>query len=321
MALATSAEIHRAAQALRRGELVVFPTETVYGVGAHALDPVAVARIFAAKGRPSDNPLIVHAADRTKARSLVSSWPAMAERLAGHFWPGPLTLVLPRAPNVPNVVTAGLDTVAVRVPSHPIARKLLEDAGVPVAAPSANRSGAPSPTRVEDARTDLGEAVSVYLDGGAATIGLESTVIDLHENRPALLRPGAITRKALEDVVGPVTMPRKGEPARSPGLLHRHYAPRAKLRLVAPAAVARTAADLRAKGLRVAVVAGREDAPRGADTRVPGSRADAEAWARALYSLLRDLDREGYDAVVVEEIPAEGLGEAVLDRLRRAQEP
>lgn len=315
--------IARAAAALVRGELVVFPTETVYGVGANALDAHAVARIFAAKGRPADNPLIVHVPEAADARRLSREWPEAAERLARAFWPGPLTLVLPRDPRVPDITTGGLDTVALRVPSHGVARLLLRAAGVPVAAPSANRSGRPSPTRVADARGDLGEAVSVYLDGGPTEVGVESTVVSLVGERPVLLRPGGLGREDIERVVGPVdvaTEARDGV-ALSPGTKYRHYAPRARVHLAQdPAHLARLAGELSGAGRRVAVVASREHAPVGGHVRVPGSLADADAWARALFALLRDLDAEGFDDVVVESIPEAGVGAAVMNRLRKAAE-
>ena len=311
--------IRRAAEALRRGELVVFPTETVYGLGAHALDPAAVARVFAAKGRPADNPLIVHAADAAAARRLARAWPPAAEALAAAFWPGPLTLVLPRDPAVPDVTTGRLDSVAVRVPDHPVARALLREVDLPVAAPSANRSGRPSPTRVGDAEADLGDAVALYLDGGPTRVGLESTVVSLVGPRPVLLRLGGVPRAALERVAGPLEAAGRDDLARSPGTRYRHYAPRARVHLVAGG---RRELESRAAALegRVAVVAAREDAPEGPHVRVPGARGDAEAWAHALFALLRDLDREGYAHVVVQCIPEEGLGAAVMDRLRRAAE-
>lgn len=314
--------IRLAAEALRRGDLVVFPTETVYGLGAHALDPAAIARVFQAKGRPADNPLIVHVPDAAAARRLARTWPAEADALARAFWPGPLTLVLPRAPHVPDVTTGGLDSVAVRVPDHAVARALLEAAGVPVAAPSANRSGRPSPTRAQDAEADLGAAVAVYVDGGPTRVGLESTVVSLVGPRPVLLRLGGVTKEALERIVGPMEEARKGDLARSPGTRYRHYAPKARVHLVhggrreLEAALARLAAD----GSRVALVAAREDAPTGLHVRVPGGLREPEAWARALFALLRDLDEDGYRHVVVQAIPEDGIGAAVMDRLRRAAE-
>lgn len=308
--------IARAAKALREGKLVVFPTETVYGVGANALDAEAVGRIFEAKGRPADNPLIVHVHDVASARKLARAWPDAADALARAFWPGPLTLVLPRAPGVPDVTTGGLDTVALRVPSHGVARLLLSAAGVPVAAPSANRSGRPSPTRAHDARADLGDAVEVYLDGGATEVGLESTVIALVDAEPAILRPGGLARERIEEVVGPVRV--AVADARSPGTRYRHYAPRARVHVVEGDPLP-LALSLRAQGRRAAIVCPSErDTLVGRDVRKPGRADEPEAWARALFALLRDLDAEGYDDVVVEAIPARGVGAAVMDRLARA---
>jgi L-threonylcarbamoyladenylate synthase len=229
---ASAAEIARAAEAIRAGRLVVFPTETVYGLGANALDPAAVRRAFAAKGRPADNPLIVHAPDVASARALARSWPETAERLARAFWPGPLTLVLPRDPRVPDATTGGLDSVAIRVPSHPIALALLREARVPIAAPSANRSGRPSPTRVDDARADLGDAVAVYIDGGPAAVGVESTVVSLLGEAPVVLRLGGVPVEAIEEVAGRVEVAGSlapGERPLSPGTKYRHYAPRARV--------------------------------------------------------------------------------------------
>lgn len=314
--------IARAAKALREGKLVVFPTETVYGLGANALDAEAVKGIFAAKERPADNPLIVHVADVAAARRLARAWPDAADALARAFWPGPLALVLPRAEGVPDITTGGLDSVALRVPSHGVARLLLQAAGVPVAAPSANRSGRPSPTRVHDARADLGNAVEIYLDGGATDVGVESTVVALLDAEPAILRLGGIARERIEEVVGPVrvaTHARDG-PALSPGTKYRHYAPRARLHLIQgdplPLALA-----LRAQGRKAAIVCPSDrETLLGRDVRKPARADEPEAWARALFALLRDLDAEGYDDIVVESIPEAGVGAAVMDRLRRAGE-
>lgn len=320
---ADDAGVARAAKALREGAVVVFPTETVYGVGADALDPAAVRRIFAAKGRPPDNPIIVHAEDAHAARRLAREWPPAAARLADRFWPGPLTIVLPRAREVPDVTTGGLDSVGIRVPDHPVAGRLLRAAGIPIAAPSANRSGRPSPTRVEDAKADLGDSVSVYLDAGPTRVGVESTVMSLLGTEPVLLRPGGVALEDLEAVLGPVRLGRGAEDAErpiSPGTKYRHYAPSADLHVVHgdAAALLRRVRELSRDGTRVAVVASREHAPSWAHVRVPGARSDAAAWSHALFALLRDLDAEGFDAIVVEAIPEAGLGRAVMDRLRRA---
>lgn len=310
--------IARAAKALREGRLVVMPTETVYGLAANALDPEAVKRIFEAKGRPADNPLIVHVADAAAARKLAREWPDAAERLARAFWPGPLTLVLPRAPSVPDITTGGLDTVALRVPRNGVARLLLHAAGVPVAAPSANRSGRPSPTRARDALLDLGDRVDCYLDGGPTELGVESTVVALVDAEPTLLRLGAIPREAIEEIVGPVRVPAHDEDAlaRSPGTRYRHYAPRA--RVVLSREPERDAARLRQEGHKVALVVGAERGLTGPDVRAPGRSDEPEAWARQLFALLRDLDDADYTHVVVQEIPERGVGAAVMDRLRRA---
>lgn len=308
--------IARAAAALKAGRLVVFPTETVYGLGADALRPDAIARIFEAKGRPQDNPLIVHVHDVGAARALCKGWTEEAGLLATAFWPGPLTMVLPRGEDVPDATTAGLDSIALRVPAHPIARELLERAGLAVAAPSANRSGRPSPTRVQDARADLGDAVDVYVDGGPAFLGLESTVISLI-GAPVVLRQGGIPIEWLREVLPEVTLATQAqELARSPGTRHRHYAPQAHVHLVSAEDVEPRARELQAQGRKVAIIASSESGIAGA--RVPGGRAEAGLWAQALFALLRDLDAEGAQDVVVEQIPEEGLGAAVMDRLRRA---
>ncbi|MDX1612352.1 MAG: L-threonylcarbamoyladenylate synthase [Candidatus Thermoplasmatota archaeon] len=319
------ARIRQAAAALKAGYLVVLPTETVYGLGANAMDPEAVARIFEAKGRPADNPLIVHVADLRAAAELADPWPTLAQRLAERFWPGPLTLVVPKASTVPDVTTAGLDTVAVRVPGHPLARELLAIAGVPVAAPSANTSGRPSPTRVEHARDDLGDAVAVYLDGGPTDVGVESTVVDVCGDHPIILRPGGIPREAIEAIAGP-TDPSPSQASRSPGIRHRHYAPRTRVHLRAPDQLPGEVARRLAAGETVGVIAGPATAGKlpSDDPHlvliVPGPRDDAQAWAKELFASLRELDRREVDAILIERPPGEGLGEAILDRLNRAAE-
>jgi L-threonylcarbamoyladenylate synthase len=315
---ADAGSIRHAAQILREGRLVVFPTETVYGLGANALDPDAVRRIFLAKDRPPDNPLIVHVPDVAAAQHLVTAWPPAAERLAAAFWPGPLTLVLPRSRRVPDIVTAGLDSVAVRNPQHYVALSLLREAGVPIAAPSANSSGRPSPTRIQDAVADLGDQVTLYLDAGPTEVGLESTVVSLLGPQPVILRPGGVPREAIEKIVGPVSVQTAAAgPVRSPGVAHVHYAPRARLVLCKTANLTATLQRLRQGGRRVAAVASHEAGLDGTDVRVPGSRGDARAWAHGLFATLRDLDEQHYETIVVEEIPEAGLGAAVMDRLRR----
>lgn len=315
--------IREAAEAIRRGELVAFPTETVYGLGSDALDPAAVARIFAAKGRPADNPLIVHIARADDLPALVLRVPPEAHLLAATFWPGPLTLVLPRRAHVPDITTGGLDTVAVRVPEHPVALALIEACGRPLAGPSANRSGRPSPTRAEDVIADLGERVAVVLDAGPCSVGLESTVLDLSSNQPVLLRPGGVSREAIEAVVGPVRLAAGGkEGARSPGTRYRHYAPRARLLLAPPGEAEREARRLAASekvaGGRVGVIARAALSGASGDLEARILPGPVEAYARGLFAALRDLDAAGCTVIVAESVPDEGIGLAVMDRLRRA---
>src|SRR5262249_11514941 len=224
----------QAAEILRRGGLVAFPPESVYGLGAHALDREAVERIFAAKGRPATNPLIVHAADESAARALARAWPDAAMRLAQRFWPGPLTLVVPKAEAVPDIVTAGGTTVALRVPVHPVALALLREAGIPLAAPSANRSTQVSPTRAEHVLRGLDGRIDVLLDAGPTPGGIESTVLDVTTSPPRLLRPGLVTPREIEAIIGPIEFAQSmkaeaGQPQRSPGISGKHYAPRTPL--------------------------------------------------------------------------------------------
>jgi L-threonylcarbamoyladenylate synthase len=307
--------IARAAELLRAGKLVAFPTETVYGLGANALDPAAVERIFAAKGRPSYNPLIVHVANADGARAVAAEWPERADLLAAAFWPGPLTIVVPKRPEVPDSVTAGLGSVAVRVPSHPVAVALIAAAGVPVAAPSANRSMMLSPTSAQHVATSLDGVVDLILDAGATTVGIESTVVDLTTEKPRLLRPGMITATQIERVVGPIVAVTSstGEDARpSPGMLERHYSPRARLVLVDAAEVADVVRHERAQGANVEalVVASR-------DHGSPMPR-DAADYAACLYERLHALDHAGVDVVVVERVPNTAEWAGIRDRLERA---
>jgi len=313
--------IRLAAEAILRGELVAVPTETVYGLAANALDPEAVARIFKAKGRPPDNPLIVHIARVSDLDELVVAVPEVARRLTARFWPGPLTLVLPRQDHVPNITTGGLDTVAVRVPAHPVALALIEACGCPLAAPSANRSGRPSPTRARDVIADIGDKLAVVLDAGACAVGLESTVLDVSHGQPVLLRPGALSREAIEAVAGPVRLARDdAEGARSPGTRYRHYAPRALLLLAPPGEAEREAlhAATTAPGSRVGVITRCALViPKGGLMAkvIPG---DAEAYAQGLFAALRDLDAAGCTVIVAESVADDGIGLAVMDRLSRA---
>jgi L-threonylcarbamoyladenylate synthase len=321
--------IAEAAEVIVAGGLVAFPTETVYGLGADALNAAAVQRIFAAKGRPADNPLIVHVADPAEVEGLTAALPETARLLMARCWPGPLTLVVPAAPQVPLVTRGGLGTVAVRMPAHPVALALIRAAGCPIAAPSANRSGRPSPTTARHVLADLGDAIDLVLDGGPTPVGVESTVLDLTTSPPSVLRPGGVAVETLRDLIGPVALPPAGAPvlARAPGTRYRHYAPRARVVLVeAPPdrvgeAVAGTVRALWDRGLRVGVMVTEDHAaavPSGAVVRVMGPRTDPAVVATRLFAQLRELDEAGLDAIVVEAIDERGLGRAVMDRLRRA---
>ncbi|MGI8574407.1 MAG: L-threonylcarbamoyladenylate synthase [Egibacteraceae bacterium] len=304
------AAVAQAAAILCDGGLVAFPTETVYGLGADALDPKAVARIFAVKQRPADNPLIVHLADAGRLDALAVTTPC-ARRLAARWWPGPLTVVLRARPHVPSVTTAGLDSVAVRVPAHPVAHALLRAANLPVAAPSANRSGRPSPTTAQHVLADLGDAVDLILDGGRCLHGVESTVVDARGDRPIVLREGALSREQLDAVPG-----RAGGSA-SPGTRHRHYAPACRVLPVPIGEACERAETLRRSGAQVGLVAavGGGTPPGVLDL---GRFADAAGLAALLYDAFRRGEAAGCEVIVVESVAEEGIGRAVMDRLRRA---
>jgi len=311
--------IAAAATRIRAGELVAFPTETVYGLGAHALDPRAVGKIFAAKGRPPTNPVIVHVADATAARALASAWPAVADSLAERFWPGPLTLVVPANDTIPASVRAGLPSVGVRVPAHPVALALLRAAAVPIAAPSANRSNQLSPTTAAHVRASLGGAAGMILDGGPTEVGIESTVLDLTGPVPVVLRPGGITREQLEHLLGPVALATasvaEATPRAAPGMMARHYAPRARLAVVSPDALSAAASGARPAGERLGLLLIDAPAPAGVPAiRLPG---DPAGYASGLYAALHELD-ERADVILVEAPPATPGWEAVCDRLMRA---
>lgn len=307
--------IARAATVLRQGGLVAFPTETVYGLGANALDADAVRRIFTAKGRPATNPLIVHIADLEKVHEL-AVWSAAAARLAARFWPGPLTLVLPRRAVVPDVVTAGGATVAVRMPAHPVALALIRAAELPLAAPSANRSNEVSPTRAAHVMHSLDGRIDVILDGGAASGGIESTVLDVSESPPRLLRPGLVTRADLEAVLGPLatTASAGAAVARSPGMMARHYAPRTPLELTQDSGQRRVE-ELMAAGQRVGWLT---FAGQGAGQEVIHLPSDPKGYAAALYAALHQLDEKGLDRIIAALPPDDDDWLAVRDRLQRA---
>ena len=328
--------IARAAEVLRNGGLVAFPTETVYGLGANALDQAAVVRIFAAKGRPSSDPLIVHIADPAQIDQVADDVPAIARALADAFWPGPLTLVLRRRPIVPLEVTAGRDSVAVRMPAHAVALALVAAAGVPVAAPSANLFTRPSPTQAAHVLEDLAGRIDMILDGGPTTIGIESTVLDLTQEPPALLRPGGVPAEALRRYLpmlryDPIYVKHDQAPAQaSPGTLLKHYSPRAELRLFAgaPARALKRMRELTveaiAAGRRVGVMAPDEEAAQfvalGAEVAPLGPSGDLGRVGRRIFAGMRELDRRGIDLILVRGLPRHGLGLAIWDRLLRAAE-
>lgn len=302
-----SEELRRAITLLRAGRLVAFPTETVYGLGANALDPDAVARVYAAKGRPASSPLIVHVGSIAMAKRVVSSWPEAADKLAAKFWPGPLTLVLPKASRVPDSVTAGLGTVGVRIPAHTLALTLIRRAGIPLAAPSANRFTQLSPVTASQVRAGLGDRVDMVVDGGPCRIGIESTVLSLAGDRPRLLRPGMVSREQLEAVIGPVeVVSSAADPAahESPGQHERHYAPRTRLVLGVPR-----------DGERTAYLWWNED--QAAEVGVPMPR-DPDRYAAVLYDTLHRADALGVDVIAVEPVPPGPDWDGIRDRLQRA---
>ena len=319
--------IAEAARVLHAGGLVAFPTETVYGLGANALDASAVERIFWVKGRPSNNPLIVHVADAERVREVAAAWPECAARLAERFWPGPLTLVLPKRALVPDAVTAGGPTVAVRVPAHPLAQALLRAVAVPIAAPSANRSMELSPTRADHVLRGLDGHIDVLLDGGPTVGGIESTVLDVTVHPPRLLRPGLIGIAELEAVIGPLTHARsltvadrdRTQALPSPGMLPRHYAPRTPLECVESGDTERIA-SLIAEGYRVGwVTFATVPQVESSAVRVRVMPSDPAGYAAQLYAVLHELDAEALDRIVVTLPPDSDDWLAVRDRLRRAQ--
>lgn len=314
--------IARAAALIRAGRLVAMPTETVYGLAGNALDPSAIARIYAAKGRPAHNPLIAHVADAAQAQALAAEWPVMARELAARFWPGPLTLVVRRKAQVPTELTAGLDTFGVRVPDHPVALALIRAAGVPLAAPSANRFTEVSPVTAAQVARGLGDAVDLILDAGHTRVGIESTVVDVSGGRAVLLRPGMITAEQLAAVVGPVgrsaAPERDDAPRPAPGMVARHYAPRARVHLAS--ADAFDAAVRAVDGARVGMLT--HSVPLQSSwhfaRRLPASAA---AFAAGLYDALHDADAAGCDVLIIEQVPSTPDWDAIRDRLQRAAHP
>jgi L-threonylcarbamoyladenylate synthase len=313
---ATQTEIEQAVEALRNGELVVFPTETVYGLGANASNPAAVRKIFAMKGRPADHPVIVHLDNPRYLHRWVSQIPPVAEKLAAKFWPGPLTLILPKGESVNDVVTGGQDSIGIRVPSHPIAQQLLTAFGGGIAAPSANRYGRLSPTKPEHVREELGEAVGVILDGGESPIGLESTIVSCLDNTARLLRPGFITRSQLVQTVGELA--EGGVAPRAPGDRVLHYAPSTPLEIVSSDDLEVRAGEIVGREEKVAVLAMRPPLNTQRYMTWINAGKKSETYAHNLYNHLRTLDHAGCSRILVQELPQDERWAAILDRLQRA---
>lgn len=326
--------MERAGEILKKGGLVAFPTETVYGLGGDALNPEASARIYAAKGRPSDNPLIVHIADMEALKVLASEVPEKARLLADRFWPGPLTMIMPKSDAVPYATTGGLDTVAIRMPSHPTAYELIRSSGVYIAAPSANTSGRPSPTTAQHVYEDLNGRIDMIIDSGKVDIGLESTIVDLTGEIPTILRPGYITKEMLEEAVGPVTIDKAiladhEDPnlrPKAPGMKYKHYAPKADLILVdgeeekVVAKINALAKEAVLLGKKVGIIGTDETIDRYSEGEVVsiGARSDEDAIAKHLYKLLRDFDEKEVDIIYSESFATPRIGQAIMNRLLKA---
>ncbi len=319
-------QLQEAAKLLRENEAIAFPTETVYGLGANAMNDEAIAKIFEAKGRPSDNPLIVHIGTKSQLDGIVKEIPPVAEKLMEHFWPGPLTIILPRKEGISEKVTAGLNTVGVRMPDHPVALALIEEANVPVAAPSANRSGRPSPTLASHVYEDLNEKIAGIVDGGATGVGVESTVIDCTSAVPTILRPGGITKEQLEAVIGTVTLDPalkdEKEKPKSPGMKYTHYAPKAPLSIVEGSRefIQRIVDKKKEEGFKVGVLTTEEyqHVYRADVVLSCGVRSDLASVATKLYDVLRTFDASEVDIIFSESFPNEGIGNAIMNRLTKA---
>lgn len=326
-------DMREAAEIIRSGGLVAFPTETVYGLGANALDPEASKRIYAAKGRPSDNPLIVHISRFEELLSIAKEVPPQAKKLADAFWPGPLTMIVWKNEKVPYETTGGMDTVAIRMPNHPVALALIDESGCMIAAPSANTSGKPSPTEAGHVALDLDGKIPMILDGGPVGIGIESTIIDLTEKVPMILRPGYITKEMLEEVLGEEVRIDPGiiaadstKKPKAPGMKYKHYAPKADLVLVegeqetVVAEINALVREKQAAGLKVGVVATDEtESLYQADYVVTiGARSDEDAIARHLYKILREFDDWNVDAIYSESFSTPRIGQAIMNRLMKA---
>lgn len=325
-------ELKEASAVIRSGGLVAFPTETVYGLGGDATNPEASRKIYAAKGRPSDNPLIVHIADFSQLRNIVAEVPQEAEKLVEAFWPGPLTMILRKNDVIPYETTGGLDTVAIRMPSHPVARAFLQDSGCMIAAPSANTSGRPSPTTAQHVWEDLHGKIEILLDGGPVGIGIESTIVDLSEERPMILRPGFITQEMLSAVLGDVGVDpglaseNSKQPPKAPGMRYRHYAPKADLTLVEGtmeeviSKINALTREAQAMGKSVGVLATEEnkDCYVADHVIVIGQRQDEAEIARHLFDVLRQFDDLQVDLIYSESFVAAGVGQAIMNRLLKA---
>ena len=324
--------LQEAGDILKRGGLVAFPTETVYGLGADALNEEAAKKIYAAKGRPSDNPLIVHITNMAALGKIVSQIPDAARKVAEAYLPGPLTMIFEKTKIVPYGTTGGLETVAVRMPSHPAARAVIDAGGGYIAAPSANTSGRPSPTRAEHVAEDLDGRIEMIVDGGPVEIGVESTILDMTVTPPMILRPGAVTREMLEELIGEVAVDQTILKAdsrtaqKAPGMKYRHYAPKANLVVVegevekVTAWIRETAATKQQEGKRVGIIATeetKESYPDG-DVKVAGTRADEATIASSLYGILREFDGDGVDEIYSEAFASGGIGAAVMNRLLKA---
>jgi L-threonylcarbamoyladenylate synthase len=327
-------KIRYAADIIKKGGLVVFPTETVYGLGANAFDEDAVKKVFKVKGRPADNPLIVHIADINQIKSLTEDIPLKAMKLIKRFWPGPLTLILKKSKNVSDIVTAGSDSVAIRMPDNTIALFLIQECGLPLVAPSANKSGRPSPTKIKDVIEDMEGLVDLIIDGGTTRIGIESTVVDMTADIPTILRPGAVTMEDIENTIGNVGMitlekikndfvSATIEPVKSPGIKYKHYAPKAELIIVegkikdVQKKIEKLAEDAIKDKKKVGIITFRKGV-RYKDCIVFFGGDDPRIIAKRLFSILREMDRRNVDIIISEFLMDKGIGLAVADRLKRA---
>jgi L-threonylcarbamoyladenylate synthase len=322
--------IKKAADLIKKGEVVAFPTETVYGLGANALNSSAVKKIFKAKGRPSDNPLIAHISNKKQLSNLINAEiPEVVERLISEFWPGPLTIIFNKSKIVPDITTASLDTVAVRMPSHPVALALIEKVQLPLAAPSANSSGLPSPTKAEHVYNDLNGKVPLIVDGGICNIGVESTVIEIKANQVNILRPGGITKEMIINRVGKAFKvisehDKKVDNPKSPGMKYKHYSPQTPLWIVKKSSINNIFSDNKLANRKTLFILTKETVDNvnlkevDVDIENMGSINDLNYIAKHLFNLLRDADKKDYDLILIEEVPDRDIGEAVMNRLKKA---